>query len=92
MMNDRQSLGQAIGFIATISLIFILCYVFQITKTPFFFLLVGIMSFGYMLSLLAFLHEKSTKKFYIYFLIGLFFIILCVGLSFTIPHESSFFN
>jgi len=91
-MKDKHALGQAVGFTSTISLIFMICYTFNMTKTPFFLMLISIMSFGYTLCLLAFNQSKKKASFYVYFSIGLLLIFICVALSFTTPHESSLFN
>ena len=91
MMNDNKSLGQAIGFTATISLIFMICYTFELTKTPFFLLLVSVMSFGYTLCLLSLNKSKKNYSYYGFLFIGLLLVLLCLALSFTIPHESSLF-
>lgn len=91
MMNDNKSLGQAIGFTATISLIFMICYTFELTKTPFFLLLVSVMSFGYTLCLLSLNKSKKNYSYYAFLFIGLLLVLLCLALSFTIPHESSLF-
>lgn len=89
---NKQDLGQATGFVGTMSLIFMMVYAFQMTKSPFFFLLTSVMSFGYMLCLLALFQETKNKKFFLYLIIGILLIVLCTALSFTIPHEQAFFN
>lgn len=91
-MNDNHDLGQAIGFTATISFVFMMCYTFNLTKTPFFLLLISVMSFGYTLCLLGYYKKEKRRSLYTFMGIGLILITLCVALSFVTPHESSFFN
>ena len=90
-MDNNKSLGHAVGFTATISLIFMICYTFELTKTPFFLLLVSVMSFGYTLCLLALNKNKKQSSFYTFLILGLLLILLCLALSFTTPHETSLF-
>lgn len=91
-LKNNTDLGQAIGFTLTMSLIFMICYCFEMTQTPFFLLLVSVMSFGYSLCLLAFFKDKKRLSFYLYLFIGSFLIVLCVALSFTTPHEALLFS
>ncbi len=90
-MKSDEALGTAIGFTSTMSIIFMICYYFNMTKTPFFLLLVGIMSFGYTLFLLHYYQPKKSIAYYLYLFFGIVLILLPLILSFTTPHENSLF-
>ena len=90
-MNNNQELGMAVGFVSSISIIFMMCYTFGLSNSPFFLLLLSVMSFGYTLCLLGIHKTKKQKSFYTYLIVGIVLVSLCVALSFTVPHEGNLF-
>ena len=90
-MNDNQDFGTAVGFVSSISIIFMMCYTFELSNSPFFLLLLSVMSFGYTLCLLAVYKTKKQKSFYSFLAVGIILIGLCLALSFTVPHDGNLF-
>ena len=90
-MNNQQDFGTAIGFVSSISIIFMMCYTFELTNSPFFLILLSVMSFGYTLCLLAIYKTRAQKSFYPFLIVGSILIILCLALSFSVPHEGNLF-
>lgn len=87
----NETYVDAITFSGTMSIIFTLCYAFNISQSPIFLMLLGLMSFGYMLFLLGFGNTKFGLTQIIYCIVGAFLIGLCLLCSFTLPHTNHLF-
>lgn len=87
----NEAYVDAITFSGTMSIIFTLCYAFNISQSPVLLMLIGMMSFGYMLFLLGFGNTKTGITQIIYCIIGIFLVGLCVLCSFTLPHSPVIF-
>ena len=87
----ENNYAKAISIVATFTLLFMLSFMFNLTKSPFFLMLCSTSSLGYMLVLLG-LYDRSKKlKTISYILIGFLLIFASVLLTFTMPRANRIF-
>lgn len=87
----KDGYPQAIGTVATFTLLFLLIYAFNLTKSPVLLMLCATASLGYTLVLLGFYEKKPILRSSIYIIIGIILILVSVSLSITTPHDTSIF-
>ena len=87
----QTDFASAVGVVATMTLIFLLSYVFNLGASPFFLLLLAMASFGYLLLLLRKMKNASRTRRLLYLLIGSFFIMIAIIFALGYPHDHTLF-
>lgn len=72
----NQSYVDAISFLSIMSIVFLYCFVFNLTQYPLFLLHAGMATFGYMLFLLGFGTLKKSRRSYCYIIAGLSLLLI----------------